>query len=234
MRRHDDTPFDPDVLQGAIQRIAEQRRHLRANRALLVAVDGIDAARAQAFAEALRLGLAGAGLRTADFDTTGYRAVGRRRFAGPDAALTWYRDGFRFEELLQDVVLPLRGQRSLRAMVRHVEPTAAEAEPRFVEFGDLDVLVLCGPFLLRRDLRPFFDATVWVGEAADGDTGEHPAIRRASAGLGTELARRVWHLVFGPALAHYLRLDRPQSTADVRVGVGLRPEAVPDGQRAAG
>lgn len=124
---------------AAAATIARRRRLLRANRALLVAVSGIDEAGDEQVAAALVDRLLAQGLRAG--------RLGVDPEGGANGRLA-------VDALVARALLPLRETRSVRL-------PAVAAVPS-LEFEDLDVLVVDGALLLRRELRALFDLSIWV------------------------------------------------------------------------
>lgn len=70
----------------------------------------------------------------------------------------------------------------------HTEETATAYRPYRYEFSDIDVNVLEGVFLLKRELRGYYDTRVWVDGTLRDDLFPGPAVplppRRGARGCG--------------------------------------------------
>lgn len=166
---------------AAAAAIVRRRHALRANRALLVAVSGIDETGDEQVALALVERLRAQGLRAsrlgvdADGTTTGRIAV---------------------DAMVVRALLPLREARSVRL-------PAVAASPKF-EFEDLDVLVVDGALLLRREIRALFDLSIWV------ECSFATAQERASTWASSVDALAAW-----TRQKEHLRRDEPRLHADL-------------------
>lgn len=166
---------------AAAATIARRRRLLRANRALLVAVSGIDEAGDEQVAAALVDRLLAQGLRAG--------RLGVDPEGGANGRLA-------VDALVARALLPLRETRSVRL-------PAVAAVPS-LEFEDLDVLVVDGALLLRRELRALFDLSIWV-ECSFATAQERSPTRASSVDAVAAWTRQKEHL----------RRDEPRLHADL-------------------
>jgi uridine kinase len=114
------------------------------------------------------------------------------------------------EDLRERVLAPLRESRSLRTTLDWAAPGSAGSDRRAFEFVDLDVLVVEGLFLLRRDIRGSFDLSFWV--ECSFDTALERAIEARHGSAAAVLA--LHDQVLLPALKMHLHCDDPRSHAD--------------------
>ncbi|MBK8096986.1 MAG: hypothetical protein IPK26_07760 [Planctomycetes bacterium] len=172
--------FRSEVVAAAAT-IVRRRRALRANRALLVAVSGIDETGDEQVAQAVVERLRAQGLRAErlSVDSAG-RTTGR----------------LALDAIVGRALLPLRETRSARL------PAVASAP--MVEFDDIDVLVVDGAMLLRRELRALFDLSIWV-ECSFATAQERSPTWASSVDALAAWARQKEHL----------RRDEPRLHADL-------------------
>ena len=63
--------------------------------------------------------------------------------------------------MFERLVLPLREGRSVRVEADIAEETATAFRRHLYAYDDVDVVVLEGIFLLKRELRAHYDLSVW-------------------------------------------------------------------------
>ena len=96
-----------------------------------------------------------AGLHAVGLGVDGWLHLPDRRFSADDPGGHFYRNGIRFDEMFSRLVLPLRERRSVRLVADYTEETATAYRPYRYEFSDVDVIVLEGVFLLKREFRGY-------------------------------------------------------------------------------
>ena len=80
-----------------------------------------------------------------------------------------------------------------------------------VAFHDLDVVVLEGIYLLKRDFRHIADLAFWV--ECSFQTALDRAIRRAQEGLSTEDTIEAYQRIYFPAQRIHFQRDDPKTFA---------------------
>ncbi len=131
---------------------------------LRVAIDGVDAAGKTALAEELAPYLAGMGRPVIRASIDGFHnpeIIRRRR--GPLSPEGYYEDSFDYEALFDALLRPLGrgGDRRYRTAVFDYR-TDSPAAPATAEAPPQAVLLFDGVFLLRPELRAFWDFSVFV------------------------------------------------------------------------
>jgi uridine kinase len=218
------------TLAAAEQAILAARRPVPAERAALVAVSGIDGAGKGYAAARLRSRLERQGRRVALVGVDGWLNLPPVRFSESDPAGHFYRHAFRFEEMFERLVLPLRETRSIRLEADFTEETAASYRKHLYAWDDVDVILLEGIYLLRRDLRRHYDLSIWID--CTFETALERAIARGQEGLGPEDTVRAFRSIYFPAQEVHFEMDDPKAAAD-RLLVNdprLESEAVTSGR----
>ena len=201
--------------QRLVDRIVGLRRRVSLRRAVLVAITGIDASGKGYCAARVDALLAERGLRTALLNVDGWLELPHRRFSAVDPARHFYACALRFDAMFATLVLPLRDTRSIRVDVEHADETASAYRARRYEYDDLDVIVLEGIFLLKRQLVGFYDLSVWID--CTFETALERAIARAQEGLSATETADAYRRVYFPAQRLHLELDEPRAAACVVV-----------------
>ena len=112
----------------------------------------------------------------------------------------------------EQLILPLCARRSLILEMDYAEETAAKYRRHCYEFRDLDVILLEGIFLLKREFRHHFDLTCWVD--CSFSTALERAIGREQEGLPPVETVRMFEAVYFPAQRFHFERDDPRAAAD--------------------
>jgi uridine kinase len=215
-------------LDDAATAILARRAHIPRSRALLVAVSGIDGSGKGFVTERLIARLDQFGLRTAGINLDGWLHLPHRRFCRERPGEHFYEHAIRFEELFEQLVLPLKEKRSFRLEADLADPTNSSAYRRHVyQFDNLDVVVLEGIFLLRRSYRGHHDFAVWVD--CTFETALERALQRGQEGLPPDETVRDYETIYFAAQRIHLDRDNPREAADLiipndpRLGAWLSP-----------
>ena len=185
---------------------------MASERALLVAISGIDGAGKGYVAARLASRLERRGLRVALVGVDGWLNLPAIRFSETDPACHFYRHAIRFEEMFEKLILPLRDRRSIRVEADFTEETASSYRTHVYEWKDVDVVLLEGIYLLRRDLRRHYDFALWVD--CSFETALARALGRSQEGLTPEETVDAYSRIYFPAQKIHFREDDPRGSAD--------------------
>src|SRR5262245_21156261 len=204
---------EPPSLAPLVRRIGDVRRRIPRERSALIAITGIDGAGKGWVAERLSGALSREGLQAGIVGVDGWLNLPHVRFGAPDPGEHFYRHAMRFEALFGDLVEPLRAARSIRLEADFAEERARAFQRHEYRYRDLDVLLLEGIFLLKKELRSRYDVSLWVD--CSFETALDRAIARAQEGLSPEETARAYRSIYFPAQRVHLQRDDPRSAADV-------------------
>src|SRR5207248_10072039 len=84
------------------------------------------------------------------------------RFDDRDPAGNFYRRAFRWDELFGRLIEPLRRDRSVDLTIDLTRLPQNDIVPHTYCWRDVDVVVLEGIFLLKRELRDRYDLSFWL------------------------------------------------------------------------
>src|SRR5262249_55629380 len=117
-----------------------------------------------------------------------------------------------FEDLFGRLVDPLKrdGGVTLTANLLRLSPEARY--PHTYLFRQIDIILLEGIFLLRRDLRHRYDLAFWVD--CTFETALERALARNQEGLTRERLLSAYRQIYFPAQRLHLALDWPRFFAD--------------------
>lgn len=202
-------------LDAPLEAILAARRRAPSRRAALVAVSGIDASGKGYVAERLAARVEAAGLRVALTGLDGWLNLPAVRFDPARPAEHFYRHAFRFDEMFERLILPLRDRRSIRLEADFAEETAPAYRKHVYAFEDVDVVLLEGIYLLRPDFRPRYDLAIWID--CTFETAVERAIARGQEGLPPEETARAFRTIYLPAQEIHFARDDPKASADLLV-----------------
>jgi uridine kinase len=183
-----------------------------------VAIDGVDASGKTTLADELARQLVGLGRTTIRASVDGFHnpaSVRKRR--GPDSPEGYFLDSFNYAQLTEKLISPLGpgGNRRFRRKAFDYRTDSVVDAPH--EFAVPDsILLFDGVFLLRPELRDFWDFSVFV--EVDFETILARAeIRDAAAMGGAAEVRRRYQQRYIPGQWLYLSTCRPQAHTSVIV-----------------
>lgn len=188
---------------------------LRANghsRALLTGISGIDGSGKTALAGAIGAELRERDLNVAVIGVDGWLDLPARRFGSGFPGRHFYQHAIRFGPMFDRLVSPLVKRGSHRVTVDYAEETATEFRPHTYDFTDVDIVLVEGIFILRRDIRVQFDLSFWID--CTFETALERAVARAQEGLPTADTVRAYETIYFPAQRVHLAQDDPRSAAD--------------------
>jgi uridine kinase len=192
----------------AIQRVREA---VPARRSALVAVSGIDASGKGYLAARLAGALEARGIRTAVLGVDGWLNLPSVRFDAERPAESFYERAIRFEEMFATLVLPFRDARACHVVAEYAEETATAYRRHTYAYGDTDVILLEGIFLLKREWRGHYDLSFWVD--CTFETALERAVRRGQEGLSSAETVHAFRTIYFPAQRVHLAKDAPRVAA---------------------
>jgi uridine kinase len=200
-------------LSAAAATITLRRDRLSANRALLVAVSGIDASGKSYLTDRLALRLREDGIRAEAIHADGWLNLPHTRFSLDNPAEHFYAHAFRFDEMFAQLIDPLQHYGSVSMIADYSEETALAYRRHLYEFHDVDVIMLEGIFLLKQAYRQRYDLSFWVD--CTFETALERAISRAQEGLTASETVRAYETIYFPAQKIHLERDSPRAVAHV-------------------
>jgi uridine kinase len=193
------------------ERILASRRAVPLERSVLAAVTGIDGCGKGFVTARLVDFLAARGARATGINIDGWLNLPAQRFDDLRPAEHFYAHAIRFEEMFSTLVLPLRDRRSIRVTMDYAEETATTYRKQTYEFDRIEVIVLEGIYLLKREFQAYYDLSCWI--ECSFDTALQRAISRAQEGLSEEATVHAYKTLYFPAQEIHFERDRPQESA---------------------
>jgi formate hydrogenlyase transcriptional activator len=200
-------------LDSVVLRIQAVRARVPARRCALIVISGIDGSGKGWVAERLRRALLERDIGCAVIGVDGWLNPPAVRFSPLDPGEHFYRHALRLDELRTRLVEPLRARRTIRLEAELAEETAQVLRPHVYECPDLDLILLEGIFLLKREHRFQPNLSLWVD--CSFETALERAIARAQEGLSPEETAHACRTIYFPAQRIHLERDDPRGAADV-------------------
>ncbi len=206
------------TLQTVVDKILDARGSVPSQRSVLAAISGVDAGGKGYFTERLVPALQAKGVRTVAVNADAW--LNLDRFDASNPAEHYYHHSIRFEEMFAGLVFPLRDRRSLQVTIDYADETATEYQRRVYEYEDVDVIVLEGIYLLKRDFRAQYDLSVWI--ECSFETALERAVSRGQEGLPPEETIRDYRTIYVPAQEIHFQRDDPKTEATLTINNDAR------------
>ena len=203
------------TLHTVVDEILDVRTTIPSDRSVLIAVSGIDAGGKCYFTERRVGSLQAKGVRAVSVNVDAWLSLPDRRFGTSDPPENYYHHAIRFEEMFTETVFPLRDQRSLRVEINYADETATEYRRRFLQFDNVEVIVLEGIYLLKRSFQAYYDRAIWI--ECGFKTALERAISRGQEGLPPEETIRDYRTIYVPAQEIHFQRDDPKGVANLIV-----------------
>ena len=219
---------------AAANLIVQRRRSFVGDRALLVAVSGIDGCGKGYITEQLESRLTRRGLRVAAIGIDFWHHPLSIRFGSRPSGAHFYEHAFRWNELFDGLVDPLMRRRSVDVVVNAIRTDVDRYFPRLYRFEGVDVVLLEGIFLFKREFVRRYDLRLWVD--CSFETALARAHLRNQEGLSASALQRDFQTVYFPAQRLHFERDDPRSHADLIIGndrSGYRQAGSPESARPA-
>jgi len=200
-------------LKPVAEAILKKRTSVPPTGGVLAAVSGIDGSGKGYVTARLVAELQKLGVHAALINVDGWLNLPSRRFNADRPAEHFYQHAIRFEEMFEQLIVPLKQQRSIRVETDFAEETAHTYRRHTFDFKEVDVIVLEGIYLLKRAFLHYYDWKMWV--ECSFETALERALQRGQEGLPPEETVRAYQTIYFPAQEIHFRVDEPQAAADV-------------------
>lgn len=211
-------------LHTVAEQILDARNTVPAQKSLLTAISGIDGCGKGYLTARLVNMLQSKGMRVAAINIDGWLNLPDKRFDSSNPAEHFYLNAIRFQEMFDQLVIPLRNRRSLQIEANCVEETSTEYSRHIYEFKDIDIIVLEGIYLLKRAFQSCYDLSYWID--CSFDTALERAISRGQEGLVPEETVRAYRTIYFPAQEIHFKRDNPKDAATLIINNDIRLGAV--------
>ena len=200
-------------LMELIQSLIEKRSDARTTQALLVGISGIDASGKGYVSSRLASQLEITGKRVALINVDGWLNLPHIRFSKSSVGEHFYHHALRLDEMFEQLVLPLKRHRGIDLTMDFAEETASEFRPYTYAFKDVDIILLEGIFIFKREYVRHFDLKVWID--CSFETALQRAIARGQEHLPPADTIAAYETIYFPAQRYHFNVDDPIAGADL-------------------
>jgi uridine kinase len=200
-------------VQTAVERIASAQRRIDPRRSTLAAISGIDGSGKGYLTRDIDRHLRDRGFTVAVINVDGWLRLPQERFSSTRPAEHFYTNAFRFEDMFEKLVIPLRERRWVSVEADFAEETASAYGRCHYQFSDIDIILLEGIYLLKREYQHHHDVSLWID--CSFDTALKRAVARAQEGLPPEETLREYRQIYFPAQELHFRRDSPRQAASL-------------------
>ncbi len=198
-------------LESAIHRITQTRLTVASDRAVLVALTGVDGCGKGYIARKIAHALEAQSLKIATINIDGWLNLPPVRFSQSNPAEHFYQYAFRFKQMFSELVLPLREGRSHHLEADFTEETAADYRKHQYDFEAIDIILLEGIYLLKREFQAYYDLSFWI--ECSFETALQRAIDRGQEGLSPQATVAAYQSIYFPAQEIHFQQDTPRLAA---------------------
>ncbi|HLO00517.1 MAG TPA: hypothetical protein VK208_18810 [Pyrinomonadaceae bacterium] len=202
-------------LDEVTARIIRERAALTEGRGLLVGLSGIDGSGKGYLAKQIEARLVRHSIAVANINADGWLNLPHRRFSDNEPARHFYENGIRLDEFFAGLLLPLRDQRTITLTADYTEEAARDYRRHTYAFENIDVVLVEGIFIFKREYRNLFDLAVWLD--CSFSTALARALSRRQEGLSPALTIRAYDTIYFPAQRIHFERDKPRELADLIV-----------------
>lgn len=199
-------------IEDAVAAIVAARKVVPRPRSALIAVTGIDGSGKGYLTARIVQRLREHRLNSVGISVDGWLNLPGVRFGGERLAEQFYRHAIRFEQMFEQLILPLQAQRTHTVFADYAEETAHQYRKFLYSNYDVDVVVLEGIYLLKRAFRHHYDLSLWI--ECSLETALERALERGQEGLPPRETIEAYESIYFPAQRIHIALDDPRSAAD--------------------
>jgi len=204
--------MEDKISELAFALIKKYRKH-RLKSAFTVAISGIDAAGKGYISKQLKEAIEANGHRVALIHIDPWQNPIPVRLKKENAAENIYENMFRWDELFDQLVFPLKRNKSIYLETKGIRTDADIYYPLIYDFVNIDILFVEGIFLLKQQYLPYFDYKIWI--YCSFETGLQRAIQRNVEKLDEEAVLQDYQTFYYPAQRYHFEKDDPVRSADL-------------------
>ena len=176
--------------------------------AFTVAISGIDASGKGYVAKRLEAELTAKGLRVANINVDPWQNPIPIRLKKENAAENFYRNVFRWDDVFEQLIIPLRTTRSIHLASQLLFSHADEYFDFTYDFRHIDILLLDAIFLFQQKFLIHYDLNVWID--CSFETGLIRAVKRNVERLSKQRLIEDYQTYYYPAQRYHFKKDSPR------------------------
>ena len=201
------------TLDTLITSIVERRTTIPTTQGMLVGLSGIDGSGKGYVTKQIVPRLWQHSVHAISINVDGWLNLPHVRFNPKSPAKNFYEHAIRFDDMFEQLVLPLRNSRSCSVVTDHASETGTAFDKRHYQFNDVDVIVLEGIFLFKQEYVEHFDLKIWL--ECSFETALARAFARRQEQLSAAETIHAYETIYFPAQRLHFRQDHPREKADL-------------------
>lgn len=183
------------------------------NRPFILGISGIDASGKGYISKLIQKELIRLGHSVHLENLDGWLQLPEIRFSKIEPASVFYQNGFRWNELKEELLEPYLKSQPLNFTMNYLEETWTHFEKKEISIQQVDFFILEGIFLFQELLFPMFSLTIWID--CSFQTAIKRAINRNQEGLKEEDIINAYNTIFFPAQDIHFQKDHPKEKASM-------------------
>lgn len=189
--------------------LRDMHNQKQSGKAQIVAISGIEGGGKRALTEKVADALKLEGISVAIVHTDDWEASESVRFNVMNSPEEYYLNAYRFDEMIEQLILPLKLFGSIKTSVTLDDVM----NPRTVDydFTDIDIILIEGVYLLQEAYLDLYDYTCWV--ESDYDAAFVRLAGQANIEQSQEALVNLFELLIKPAGQYHTYTDDPQGHA---------------------
>lgn len=185
--------------------IKELHNHKESTKAQVIAISGIEGSGKRELTEKTAEALKLDGLNVAVIHTDDWEACKEIRFNIMNSPEEYYLNAYRFDEMFEELILPLKLFGSIKTSVNldHAE------SPRQVDynFENVDIILIEGVYLLQEAYLDLYDYTCWV--KSHYDAAFKQLTEKSNVEESQEALVNLFEMLIKPAGRYHIYTDDP-------------------------
>jgi uridine kinase len=181
--------------------------------AFTVAISGIDASGKGHTSKLLQEELESRGYKVANINIDPWQNPIPVRLQKENAAENFYKNVFRWDEVFEKLLLPLKNNRNIHLNTKLIKGDADVWYQHIYHFENIDFLLIDAILLFQEKYIPFYDFKIWID--CSFETGLQRALQRNVEKLDEERLIHDYNTYYYPAQRYHLKKDRPINFSDV-------------------
>ncbi len=179
-------------------------------KAQIVAISGIEGSGKRALAEKVAAALELEGISVAVVHADDWESSESVRFNVMNSPEEYYLNAYRFDEMIEQLILPLKLFGSIKTSVTLDDVM----HPRTVEydFKNIDIIIIEGVYLLQEAYLELYDYTCWV--ESDFDAAFISLSEQKNVEQSQEALVKIFEMLIKPAGQYHIYTDNPEGHAD--------------------
>ena len=196
----------PAQLKSALLDIYNKNESTKAQ---IIAISGIEGGGKRALSEKIAEALTLHGIRVAVIHTDDWEAAENVRFNVMSSPEEYYLNAYRFDEMFEQLVLPLKLFGSIKTSVTLEDVL----NPRTVEydFQNIEIIIIEGVYLLQEAYLDLYDYTCWV--VSDYDAAFARLVEQSNVEQSQHALVNLFELLIKPAEQYHIDTDNPEGNA---------------------